>query len=75
MGHSLMDLPTDRNLHLHFEGNKDALKGGVCCLSLTAGWRQGLKEQPPSPKSQESRNETMPTKDLIEICIIHWSTY
>ena len=75
MGHSLMDLPTDKNLHLHFEDNKEALNGGVWCLSLTADWRQGLKEQPPSPKSQESRNEIIPTKGLIEICTTRWSMY
>ena len=75
MGHSLMDLPTDKNLHLHFEDNKEALNGGVCCLSLAVGWRQGLKEQSSSPKSQESGNETIATKGLIEICTTHWSTY
>lgn len=36
MGHSLMDLPTDKNLHLHFKDNKEALNGGVCCLSLNS---------------------------------------
>ena len=70
-----MDLPTDKNLHLHFEDNKEALNGGVCFLSLTTGWREGLKEQPPSPKSQESSNETIVTKNLIEICTTRWSMY
>lgn len=75
MGHRLMDLPTDKKFTFTFEDNKEALNGVVRCLSLTADWRQSLKEQPPSPKSQESRNETMPTKDLIEICTPHCTTY
>lgn len=67
-GHHVMDLPTDKKFTF-------TLNGIVCCLSLTADWRQSLKEQPPSPKSQEPRNETMPTKDLIEICTPHCTTY